>query len=65
MPIYFITAEDMLEIVITWMNDKSVNLNRYISEENDKYISIDNTSGECWTGEFTTLQEAISWLLDK
>ena len=26
------------------------------------FIAIDNTTGDCWTEEFKTKQEAIAWL---
>lgn len=35
----------------------------FITEENDKFVAIDNMDGDAWTEDFDTREEAENWLL--
>lgn len=62
--IYFITMDKALAIVKEWENNHEVNNNLYIAMEGNKICAIDNTSGDCWTEDFHSLEEAVKWLLE-
>ena len=34
----------------------------WLSEENGKFVGIDNSTGDAWTEDFDTKQECIDWL---
>jgi len=34
----------------------------FITKDDDKYIAVDNTTGDAWTEEFFTLTAAVIWL---
>ena len=34
----------------------------FLTREGDKFVAIDNTTGDAWTEEFDTEEEAIKWL---
>lgn len=36
----------------------------FITLSNSGYIAIDNNTGDAWTEEFNTLEEACKWLTD-
>lgn len=36
----------------------------FITLSNTGYIAIDNRTGDAWTEEFNTLEEACEWLTD-
>jgi hypothetical protein len=36
-----------------------------LCKEGDKYVAIDDTSGDCWVEEFDTKLKAIRWLEGK
>ncbi len=38
--------------------------NKLYCEENDIFVAIDNTSGDCFVEEFNTEKEVFNWLLD-
>ena len=62
--IYFITMDEALEVVKRWERNKEVNRHFFIAMENNKICAIDNTSGECWTEDFHTIDEAVKWLFE-
>lgn len=34
-------------------------------QQGDKYVAVDNETGDFWVEEFDTEEEAINWLSDK
>lgn len=64
--IYYITKDEAIEIVREWENSNGeANRNLYIHKDGNKIVAIDNTDGQCWVEEFTTLEAARKWLLDE
>lgn len=50
--------------VIEHMKDESL-YGKYYAEENDgTWVAVDNSTGEAWTEEFSTEENAIKWLTD-
>ena len=61
-----ITPEEANQYIMDWNNDvTSVEKGRYISKDGDKYIAIDNRTGNCWTEEFSNKGSAIDYLEDR
>ena len=63
--IKLITPEQANIIVLVWEKDNKKNNNLYLADTGDRYIAIDNMSGECWVEEFETIHSAIDWLLER
>lgn len=37
-------------------------LGNYICQDGEKFVAVDNKTGDSWTEEFDTKEEAIGWL---
>ena len=59
-----ITISQVDELINDWDKDPSkVDRGRYLAKEKDnRYIAIDNRSGECFVEEFDTREEAVDEL---
>lgn len=44
--------------------DTRLPLGLFWLKEGDKYIGIDNLTGDAWTEEFDTQEECLTWLDD-
>lgn len=53
-----ITSDEAKEII-----DKRVPLGKFYLIDGDKYIGIDNSSGDAWTEEFDSYEEMRDWQL--
>lgn len=55
------------EYIDNWSNNKeqSFNGDKLYCKENNKFVAIDNSTGDCWVEEFKTEKEAQDWLLGK
>ena len=62
--VYFISMDEALEIVKEWDTNPKANNNLYIAMENNNICAIDNTTGECYTEDFHSLEEAVNWLFE-
>jgi hypothetical protein len=45
--------------------DSCGRLGKYIYPEGDRWIGIDNSTGDCWVEAFTTRAECVAWLTGK
>lgn len=57
--IELITSKKATEII-----EERLPFGLFIAKENNKYIAIDNRSGDAWTEEFYSLYVANCWLVD-
>ena len=61
--------EDIINKYIdSWSNHKQLPINEkllYYENDENLFIAIDNTAGNCWTEEFKTETDAQNWLLGK
>lgn len=55
------------EYIENWNNNKeqSFNGDKLYCKENNKFVAIDNSTGNCWVEEFESEREAQDWLLGK
>lgn len=61
-----ITPEEAEQFIMEWNNDRtSVARGRFIAQDGDTYIAIDNRTGDCWTEEFNNRGSAIDFLESK
>ncbi len=61
-----ITPEESHQLVMEWNSDRtSIPRGRFISQEGDKYVVIDNRTGDCWVEEFNNKGSAIDYLEDR
>lgn len=51
-----ITSDEAKEII-----DKRVPLGKFYLIDGDKYVGIDNSSGDAWTEEFDSYEEMRDW----
>lgn len=52
------------QLIDSWSNGDKIPLNKWICKDDNKYIGIDNSDGNCWVEEFDTALECIKWLTD-
>lgn len=52
------------QLIESWVKGDKIPLNKWICKDGEKYIGIDNESGDCWVEEFDTPLECIKWLTD-
>ena len=57
-----ITLEKGNEIVTAYCNNKEIKENKCYFKDNNKWIGIDNTSGDCFVEEFKELENCLDWL---
>ena len=62
-----VTKEEALKIIRS-SSECSSSYNRlrglfWLEEDDGKYVAIDNSTGDAWTEEFTTLEDCLSYLL--
>lgn len=50
------------QLIDSWCNGDKIPLSKWICKDDEKYIGIDNTDGQCWVEEFDTALECIKWL---
>ena len=65
--ISFVSEEIASEYINNWVNHKEQTFKGdllYCKEDN-VYVAIDNTSGDCWVEEFSSEKEAQDWLFGK
>ena len=61
-----ISPEEASQYIMDWNNDvTSVDKGRYLTKDGNKYIGIDNRSGNCWVEEFPNKGTAMDWLEDR
>lgn len=61
-----VSEEELHDFIMNWENDRtSVDRGRYIGKEGNKWVVIDNRTGDCWTEEFTNRGSALDYLNDK
>ena len=55
------------EYIDNWSNNKEQSFNgeKLYCKENNKFVAIDNSTGNCWVEEFEGEREAQDWLLGK
>ena len=55
------------EYIDNWSNNKeqSFNGDKLYCKDNNKFVAIDNSTGNCWVEEFDSEREAQDWLLGK
>ena len=65
--ISFVSEEIASEYINNWVNHKEQTFKEdfLYCKEDDVYVAIDNTSGDCWVEEFSSEKEAQDWLLGK
>ena len=54
--------------IYNWSNNKKLPIKEdllYCESNEDLFIAINNTTGNCWTEEFQNEKETQKWLLDK
>lgn len=61
--ISLVTPEQLNLILLVWERNNEKNRGLYLADAGDRYVAIDNISGDCWTEEFKTITGAIEWLL--
>lgn len=54
-----ISSLEKLNLVI---EQKDTRKEKFIASDDDKWIAIDNTTGDIWTEEFDTFISAVKWL---
>lgn len=65
--ISLVGEEIVSEYINNWVNHKEQTFKGdllYCKEDN-VYVAIDNTSGNCWVEEFSSEKEVWDWLLEK
>lgn len=59
MPILEISGAKAIEVI-----EQREELGLYIVQEGEKWVGIDNSTGDAWTEDFDTREECIDWLAD-
>lgn len=61
-----VEAKELSDLVNKWDEDhKSIPRGRWIAKEGKKFVAIDNRTEDCWTEEFDSKEQAMSWLNDE
>lgn len=61
-----VEAKELSDLVTKWDEDhKSIPRGRWIAKEGKKFVAIDNRTEDCWTEEFDSKEQAMSWLNDE
>lgn len=61
-----ITPDEANQYIMEWENNReSVKRGRFITQDGDKFIGIDNRTGDCWVEEFNNKGSVIDWLEDR
>lgn len=63
----YVDEKIVSEYIDNWTNKKTQSFkgNKLYCQENDLYVAIDNSSGNCWVEQFKTEKETQNWLLGK
>lgn len=63
--INYVEEKVLKEYIDNWNNHKELPIydDLIYTKEEDKYIAVDNTSGDCWVEKFDSKEKAIKWLL--
>lgn len=43
-------------------SDNYTPIGRFYVKDGDVYVGVDNSTGDAWTEDFTTLEDCIEWL---
>lgn len=62
--IEYATLLKAAQLIDSWCDGNKIPLNKWITKDGDKYIGIDNETGDCWVEEFNSPLECIKWLTD-
>jgi len=63
--IKFVLKEEISEIINNFANNASNEEGKFLTVEGNKYVAVDNSTGDAWTEEFDDIQDAIDWLNGK
>ena len=65
--ISFVDEKIVNDYLNNWFNNKKQNFNgnKLYCKKNNKFVAIDNSTGDCWVEEFKSEKEAKDWLLRK
>jgi hypothetical protein len=62
--IKYITQDDANIILNLWEEEKAFLCEGlFIVRSGDTFTAIDNSTGECWTEDFKSNEDAVAWLL--
>ena len=65
--IHLVTKEVIFDIIVNYISNKNKQeqIGKYLTVFGNKYLAVDNSTGNAWTEDFTNLKDAINWLNDR
>lgn len=63
--IKFVLKEEISEIISNFDKNISNEEGKFLTVEGNKYIAVDNETGDAWTEDFDNIKDAIDWLNGK
>lgn len=63
--IYEISYKKFKDLIDKWNGKCNIDRTLFLTKDNNKYLTIDNEAGECFTEEFDNKEKAICWLVRK
>lgn len=63
--IKFVPLEKVSEIIENFNNNKPTEEGKYLTVEGNRFVAVDNSTGDAWTEDFPKMKDAIDWLNNK
>lgn len=60
-----VTKEVITKIIHNYCDNIPNDKEKYITVDGNRYIAVDNSTGDAWTEEFPNMKDAIDWLNNK
>jgi len=63
--IKFVPKEKVTEVIHNYCDNIPNEKEKYITVDGNRFIAVDNSTGDAWTEEFSNMKDAIDWLNNK
>lgn len=58
-----LTSEELNALLLSGNDSNTYTpIGRFYHKDGDVYVGVDNSTGDAWTEDFTTLEDCIQWL---
>ena len=58
-----LTSEEINALLLSGNRDGNYTpIGRFYHKDGDFYVGVDNSTGDAWTEDFTTLEDCLAWL---